>query len=102
MPLSTVNRPSLMMRLMLNVIVIGLGPIGISAARAVAEDRKMKLAGLVDLDPAKLGKSLNQLSGNGSCSRSGPKVVGSIGTVKTSKPAVAIVTTASHFDRVAP
>ena len=62
----------------------------------------MKLTGLVDLDPAKLGKSLDQLSGNGSSARSGPKVVGSIGAIKIKKPAVAIVTTASHFDRVGP
>jgi 4-hydroxy-tetrahydrodipicolinate reductase len=85
---------------MLNVIVVGLGPIGISAARAVQQDRGMKLVGLVDLDPAKRGKSLAQL--NGEKSSAGPKVVERIEDTLSSKPAVAIVTTASHFDKVAP
>jgi 4-hydroxy-tetrahydrodipicolinate reductase len=85
---------------MLNVIVIGLGPIGINAAIAVQQDRGMKLVGLVDLDPAKLGKSLAQL--NGGKSSAGPKVVSSIAATVSARPQVAIVTTASHFDRVAP
>jgi 4-hydroxy-tetrahydrodipicolinate reductase len=85
---------------MLNVIVVGLGPIGISAARAVQQDRGMKLVALVDLDPAKRGKSLAQLDGGKS--PAGPKVVERIADTLSSKPAVAIVTTASHFDKVAP
>lgn len=85
---------------MLNVIVIGLGPIGINAALAVQDDRGMKLVGLVDLDPAKRGKSLAQL--NGEKSSAGPKVVPTIAATMSAKPQVAIITTASHFDLVAP
>jgi 4-hydroxy-tetrahydrodipicolinate reductase len=85
---------------MLNVIVIGLGPIGINAARAVQQDKGMKLVGLVDVDPSKLGKSLTQLSER--AATGGPKVVSSIAETISKKPQIAIVTTASQFDRVAP
>lgn len=87
---------------MLNVIVVGLGPIGINAARAIQADRGYKLVGLVDVDPAKLGKSLNQLDPSNASKSSSPKVVGSISDTISKKPQVAIITTASHFDRVAP
>ncbi len=85
---------------MLNIIVIGLGPIGISAARAVQQDKGMKLVGLVDVDPAKVGKTLTQL--NDGAAGGGPKVVSNVAQTMSKKPQVAIVTTASHFDRVAP
>jgi 4-hydroxy-tetrahydrodipicolinate reductase len=84
---------------MLKVIVIGLGPIGLNAARAVRGDPGMKLVGLVDLDPSKLGKTLAELSG-GSKDK-GPKVVASIKETLSAKPQAAIVTTGSHFDKVA-
>lgn len=80
---------------MVNVIVVGLGPIGINAARAVQEDRGMKLVGLVDIDPRKTGKRLDEIP-------RGPKVVTQIRETLAKKPAVAILTTASHFDRVEP
>jgi 4-hydroxy-tetrahydrodipicolinate reductase len=85
---------------MLKVIVIGLGPIGLSAARAVRDDPGMKLVGLVDLDPSKVGKTLDELCG-GARDR-GPKVVASIKETRRAKPQAAIVTTSSHFDKVAP
>jgi 4-hydroxy-tetrahydrodipicolinate reductase len=85
---------------MLKVIVVGLGPIGINAARAVREDPGMKLVGLVDLDPNKVGKTLDELTGG--AKDKGPKVVASIGDTRRAKPQAAIVTTASHFDKVAP
>jgi 2,4-diaminopentanoate dehydrogenase len=85
---------------MLKVIVIGLGPIGLNAARAVREDPGMKLVGLVDLDPSKVGKTLDELTG-GSKDK-GPKVVASIKQTLRAKPQAAILTTASHFDKVAP
>jgi hypothetical protein len=84
---------------MLNVIVIGLGPIGINAARAVREDPGMKLVGLVDLDPDKIGKTLDELSGG--AKGKGPKVSASLPTT-SGQPTVAIVTTTSFFDRIAP
>lgn len=84
---------------MLNMIVVGLGPIGASAAKAVAEDKQMKLAGLVDVDPAKLGKTLDELDGKPK--GSGPVVVKSIAEAAKGGAQVAIITTTSKFDRMA-
>ncbi|HVT90754.1 MAG TPA: hypothetical protein VHD56_18010 [Tepidisphaeraceae bacterium] len=80
---------------MLNVIVIGLGPIGVNAARAVMDDPGMKLVGLVDIDPAKAGKRLTDLP-------KGPKVAIDIRSTLSKKPRVAIVTTTSHFVNIVP
>src|SRR5262245_11633566 len=84
---------------MVKVIVVGLGPIGLNAARTVAADKTLKLVGLVDIDPAKIGKSLGELTGG---AKGGPKVVASISEAAKAKPQVAIVTTASHFAKVVP
>lgn len=85
---------------MLNVIVVGLGPIGINAAKAVLEDRNMKLVGLVDFDPNKLGKTVDQVVGGKG--GKGPKIVSSIKEAAAARAQVAIVTTASFFQKVAP
>ena len=85
---------------MLNAIVVGMGPIGVSAARAVEADPGMKLVGMVDVDPSKLGKTLNEVAGTAG-KGAGPVVVEKIS--EAAKGAhVAIVTTSSKFDRVAP
>lgn len=85
----------------LKVIVVGLGPIGLNAAKTVVADKTLKLVGMVDIDPAKLGKTLGQLAGDAAI-RGGPKVVASIAEAAKAKPEAAIVTTASHFAKVTP
>ena len=80
---------------MSRVVVVGLGPIGIGAAKAVLADPGMKLVGLVDIDPAKVGKPLAELEG-------GPAVVGSLKQAAAGGADVAIVTTTSKLDRMAP
>ena len=80
---------------MLRVVVVGLGPIGIGAARAVLADPGMKLVGLVDIDPAKVGKPLADLEG-------GPTVSSSLKQGAAGGADVAIVTTTSKLDRMAP
>lgn len=82
---------------MSRIVVIGLGPIGIAAAKVVQQSADLTLAGLVDLDPAKLGKSLHEL--DASAIKSSP-VVDSIDKVE--KPDVAIVCTTSFFDKAVP
>lgn len=82
---------------MLKVIVIGLGPIGIDVAKAVLTDRAMKLAGLVDVDSAKVGKSLGELCSSQSC---GPTVKPSLQQI--GRADIAIVTTTSRFEAVVP
>jgi 4-hydroxy-tetrahydrodipicolinate reductase len=80
---------------MLRVVVVGLGPIGIGAARAVLADPGMKLVGLVDIDPAKVGKPVAELEG-------GPVVSKSLKEGAAGGADVAIVTTTSKLDRMAP
>lgn len=82
---------------MSRIVVIGLGPIGIAAAKVVQQSSDLTLAGLVDLDPAKLGKSLNELD---SAAAKSPVVVDSLDKVE--KPEVAIVCTTSFFDKATP
>jgi 4-hydroxy-tetrahydrodipicolinate reductase len=80
---------------MLRVVVVGLGPIGIGAAKAVLADPGMTLVGLVDIDPPKVGKPVAELGG-------GPAVVGSLKQAAGGGADVAIVTTTSKLDRMAP
>jgi 2,4-diaminopentanoate dehydrogenase len=84
---------------MLRVMVIGLGPIGIGAARAVLADKGLQLTGLVDVDPNKIGKTLSEIGAGVS---GGPKIVGSISEAAAAGAGVAIVTTSSRIDRVIP
>jgi 4-hydroxy-tetrahydrodipicolinate reductase len=79
---------------MSRVVVVGLGPIGIGAAKAVMADPGMKLVGLVDIDPAKVGKPLAELAG-------GPAVVNSLKQAAVGGADVAIITTTSKLDRMA-
>ncbi len=84
---------------MLNVIVIGMGPIGIATAWAIEDDPGMKLVGMVDVDPNKIGKTLDEIAGQSK--GNGPVVVAKISEA-ASGAHVAIVTTSSKFDRVVP
>lgn len=78
----------------IHVAVVGLGPIGVAAAQAVAADASMKLVGLLDIDPAKVGKPLPSLPGS-------PTVTGRLeDAVRDAQ--VAIVCTTSKFDALAP
>ena len=83
---------------MLNVIVVGMGPIGINAARAVNDDPNLTLVGMVDVDPNKLGKTFDELDGKSK--GQGPAVVKSIAEANKGA-SIAIVTTTSKFDRLA-
>ena len=60
---------------MIRVVVVGMGPIGISSATAVLADKGLQLVGLVDLDPAKIGKTLTEL---GVSVAGGPKVAAAV------------------------
>src|SRR5262245_40467681 len=84
---------------MLRVLVIGLGPIGIGAARAVLADKGLHLAGLVDVDPNKVGRTLAEI---GAPVSGGPRIVGSISEAVAAGAGVAIVTTSSKFERIVP
>ena len=93
---------------MRRVIVVGMGPIGVACARSVEADRQMQLVGLVDIDPAKRGLTLDDLDDQpdrpDTPEPHDARVVSSIAEAVASSPAggadVAIVTTASKFDRI--
>ncbi|MCE9590223.1 MAG: hypothetical protein K8S99_06835 [Planctomycetes bacterium] len=91
---------------MLRVIVVGVGPIGLSCAHAVHAERDMKLVGLVDLDPAKRGKRLTQLADESGTAApnadAGPAVTESLDAAVAGGADVAILTTSSDFRVVAP
>jgi 4-hydroxy-tetrahydrodipicolinate reductase len=82
---------------MTRIAVVGLGPIGIAAALGVQQSRDLKLAGLVDLDPAKVGKTLRDLHPDG---KDSTQVVDSI--EKLGHVDVAIIGTTSYFDKIVP
>src|SRR5688500_7707763 len=77
---------------MVRVVVVGLGPIGVAAARAVSVDPRMTLAWRVDIDQAKVGRTVAE-------SRSGLVVLRSMR--ETGGADVALVTTTSKLDRMA-
>lgn len=52
---------------MTRVMVVGLGPIGMSCAHAVRADRDLCLCGLVDQDPAKCGAGLDDIDAQPEC-----------------------------------
>ena len=84
---------------MLHVAVIGLGPIGLAAAKSAQRDPNMKLSALVDVDPAKLGRRLVDL--DPTADADDVAVVADLDD--TPAPIdVAILCTGSHFDRIAP
>src|SRR5262245_50071097 len=84
---------------MLRVMVIGLGPIGIGAAKAVLADKGLHLAALVDVEPDKIGKTLAEIGAGAS---GGPKIVGTISEAVAAGAGVAMVTTTSKFDNIIP
>ncbi|MCC7144840.1 MAG: hypothetical protein IT443_00180 [Phycisphaeraceae bacterium] len=89
---------------MVKVVVIGLGPIGVSCAHAVRADRQLQLVGLVDIDPAKTGSALNELGQQPECTgcmAEAPRVRASIAEVVAEGPQVAILTTSSRVSAAA-
>ena len=49
----------------INVMFYGLGPIGAAVARQVATRKGFKIAGGIDIDPAKIGRDLGDVIGFG-------------------------------------
>ncbi len=85
---------------MTRLIVVGLGPIGIAVARAAQTSRDLKLVGLVDLDPAKIGKTLAELDNGKWGKDASPKIVDSLD--KAGDADVAVLCTTSFFDKITP
>ncbi len=84
---------------MTKIAIIGLGPIGLAAAKAVQRDQGLQLAGLVDIDLAKRGKRLVEL--DAAAEADDVAVVSDLDELD-GQPDVAILSTTSYFDRMAP
>ena len=88
-------------KMTIRVLLVGLGPIGVSIARQVVERKGFQLVGAVDVDPQKIGRDAAALVGLGKALRIG--VSGDIGkTIKASKPDVAVLCTSSALKSVVP
>jgi 4-hydroxy-tetrahydrodipicolinate reductase len=79
----------------------GLGPIGAAIVRQVAARRGFRIAGAVDIDPAKVGRDLGEVAGLGRTLK--VKVSDDAGkTIKAGKPDVVVLCTSSSIKSVLP
>ena len=49
----------------IRVLHVGLGPIGAAVVRQVAARKGLKIVGAVDIDPAKIGRDLGDVTATG-------------------------------------
>src|SRR5687768_15115303 len=83
----------------IRVVHFGLGPIGAGIVKQVAERKGFKIAGAVDIDPAKVGKDLAEVAGAGrplkvKVSDDAKK------TIKAARPDVVVLCTSSSMKGV--
>ncbi|MBI5878631.1 MAG: dihydrodipicolinate reductase [Chloroflexi bacterium] len=84
---------------MIRVVHFGLGPIGIGVAKLVAKRGDMQIVGAVDIDPAKVGKELGALLGDGQ--KLGVTVTNDVKSVVNKNVAdIVVLTTASALKKV--
>jgi hypothetical protein len=85
----------------IRVIHFGLGPIGAGVVRQVASRKGFKIVGAVDIDPAKVGRDLGDVTGLGRSLK--VKVSDDARkAIKASKPDVAVLCTNSSLKKVLP
>ena len=80
---------------MIDIVHIGLGPLGQKMIRSAVERGSFRLVGAVDVDPAKIGKDLGEFCGIGSL---GVPISGTLDdAIRGQSPQVAVVTTVSSL-----
>src|SRR5687768_409881 len=85
----------------IRVIHFGLGPIGAAVVRQVAGRKGFKIVGAVDIDPAKVGRDLGEVTGLGRALKI--KVSDDARkAIRSSKPDVAVLCTNSSLKKVLP
>jgi 2,4-diaminopentanoate dehydrogenase len=83
----------------IRVLHVGLGPIGAAVVRQVAARKGLKIVGAVDIDPAKIGRDLGEVTGAGR--KLGVKIAGDLKkAIKATKPDVAVLCTSSSLKKV--
>ena len=85
----------------INVIHIGLGPIGAGVVRQVAARKGFRIVGAVDIDPAKVGRDLGDVCDVGRRLRV-PVTDDIARTIRAAKPDVAVLCTSSSLRKVVP
>jgi hypothetical protein len=85
----------------IRVLMYGLGPIGAAVARQVASRKGFQIVGAVDIDHAKIGLDLGQVTGLDKKLR--VRVTNdAAGAIKSGKPDVAVLCTSSSLKKVMP
>jgi 4-hydroxy-tetrahydrodipicolinate reductase len=85
----------------IKVLHVGLGPIGAGVVRQVAGRKGFRIVGAADIDPAKAGRDLGEVTGVGRALRL--KVSGDVKkAIKASKPDVVVLCTSSSLKKVLP
>jgi hypothetical protein len=85
----------------IRVMFYGLGPIGAAVARQVATRKGLKIAGGIDIDPAKLGQDLGDVIDLGRKLKI--RVTNdAAGALKRTKPDVVVLCTSSSLRKVMP
>ncbi|HUF24623.1 MAG TPA: hypothetical protein VMN81_10880 [Vicinamibacterales bacterium] len=85
----------------IRVLHVGLGPIGAAVVRQVAARKGLKIVGAVDIDPAKIGRDLGEVTGAGR--KLGVKIAADLKkAIKATKPDVAVLCTSSSLKKVVP
>jgi hypothetical protein len=86
---------------MIRALLYGLGPIGAMVARQLATRDGFRVVGAVDVDPAKVGRDVGEISGVGRPLR--VKVnPDAVGTIKQARPDVVVLCTSSSLKNVMP
>ena len=84
----------------INVLQVGLGPLGIKTASFINERNHIQTVAAVDKNPDLIGKDLGKLSGD---SPSGIIIVGSVAeAIKDKEIDLAVLTTVSDMERITP
>lgn len=85
----------------IRVMFYGLGPIGSAVARQVASRRGFKIAGGIDIDPAKVGRDVGEVVGLER--KVGVRVTDdAAGVLKRDRPDIVVLCTSSSLRRVMP
>jgi 4-hydroxy-tetrahydrodipicolinate reductase len=86
---------------LIQVILFGLGPIGASIGRVLANRTDIQIVGAIDVDPAKVGKDVGEVIG---LDRALGSVVSADApvTLRAKRPDVVVHATGSHLAQVAP
>ena len=85
----------------IRVVHFGLGPIGAAVVRQVAGRKGFKIVGAVDIDPAKVGKDLSEVTGLDRRLKV-PISDNARKTIKSGKPDVVVLCTSSSMKSVLP